>query len=129
MKPELRNALDTIGAMLETDIGADLWSVLTALRGPDNDDMVLKERTTAPIRTLAFPNLAPSHSYGRNVGYGSGPAGTSVAMVVKGGDATVRLTAAEDSERLTAAGDSADHFINHVEAAAKALGGIVGREV
>ena len=32
-----------------------LWIVLSALRGPDDDNVVLKELTTARIRTAAFP--------------------------------------------------------------------------
>lgn len=39
----------------------DLWAVLTALRGPDVDKRQYgktKEKTTAVIRTKAFPKLA-----------------------------------------------------------------------
>ena len=37
----------------------DLWAILTALRGPDdNSDSFLKASTTEPIRTKAFPVLA-----------------------------------------------------------------------
>lgn len=35
-----------------------LWQVLTALRGPDNGDRLLKLRTTAALRSAAFPRLA-----------------------------------------------------------------------
>lgn len=41
----------------------DLWNIMSALRGPDDinggiDDSYIKENTTAPIRTKAFPNLS-----------------------------------------------------------------------
>ena len=34
----LRGALDLIDMLLRTEYGADLWNVLTALRGPDSRD-------------------------------------------------------------------------------------------
>lgn len=42
---------DGSGLALNTNSeGFKLWSVLTALRGPDNDDEVVKKATTAVIR-------------------------------------------------------------------------------
>ncbi len=41
--------------MLSQDYGADLWAVLTALRGPDSRDNEVKYATTAVIRDAAFP--------------------------------------------------------------------------
>lgn len=35
-----------------------LWDVLTALRGPDDSDVLLKEHTTEIIRSHAFPLIA-----------------------------------------------------------------------
>lgn len=38
--------------------GRKLWLVLTALRGPDNNDCDLKAKTTEIIRSKSLPNLA-----------------------------------------------------------------------
>lgn len=38
--------------------GRKLWDVLSALRGPDSQDPILKHRTTEAIRTRAFPKCA-----------------------------------------------------------------------
>ena len=35
--------------------GKNLWGILTALRGPDNGNNEMKERTTCVIRRLALP--------------------------------------------------------------------------
>ena len=44
----------------------DLWNIMSALRGPDDaNDMWIKEHTTAPIRTKAFPNLSKRSGIGR----------------------------------------------------------------
>ena len=44
----------------------DLWSIMTALRGPDYaNESIIKEHTTAPIRTKAFPNLSKRSGIGR----------------------------------------------------------------
>lgn len=53
-KLTLRDALSLIGEWLNTPIGADLWSVMSALRGPDSGDEVLKYQTTGVIRAQAF---------------------------------------------------------------------------
>ena len=42
---------------------AELWDVLTALRGPDCEEKTgEKDRTTLPIRAAAFPQLAKTHA-------------------------------------------------------------------
>ncbi len=35
-----------------------LWAILTALRGPDDDDEVVKSRTTSIIRARVLPHLS-----------------------------------------------------------------------
>jgi hypothetical protein len=57
MKPKnLRQALNQISDMLlDRRYSEDLWSVLTALRGPDSRNKKLKYATTAVIRQAAFP--------------------------------------------------------------------------
>jgi len=57
-KPKtLRAALDQIGRMLgDKNYGQDLWSILTALRGPDSQNLAVKFATTAVLRDAAFPN-------------------------------------------------------------------------
>src|SRR6202795_2723164 len=52
---DLRGALDLIVLLLRTEYGADLWNVLTALRGPDSRDRRLKYATTGVLRKAAFP--------------------------------------------------------------------------
>ena len=36
----------------------DMWNILTGLRGPDDDSMGIKRRTTARIRARTVPNMA-----------------------------------------------------------------------
>lgn len=58
IKPAVREMLDKIDVFLSTapiDEAQQLWDVLTALRGPDDDDPELKSRTTTHIRAAAFP--------------------------------------------------------------------------
>lgn len=45
-------ALDELGKMLvaDTENASDLWDVMTALRGPDNEDEDIKRATTEVIR-------------------------------------------------------------------------------
>jgi hypothetical protein len=38
-------------------LAAQLWDVLSALRGPDSSDLAIKSKTTIPIRRAAFPRL------------------------------------------------------------------------
>ena len=60
-QPTLDQMLDTIDGFLangdQTDKGPakQLWDILTALRGPDNMDDLLKTSTTSIIRVKAFP--------------------------------------------------------------------------
>ncbi|OFV82551.1 MAG: hypothetical protein A2W26_02285 [Acidobacteria bacterium RBG_16_64_8] len=52
----LREMLDVIDEYLSTgNNGWGLWSVLTALRGPDDESWDKKVTTTAVIRLRAFP--------------------------------------------------------------------------
>ncbi|HWY36161.1 MAG TPA: hypothetical protein VNX68_16065 [Nitrosopumilaceae archaeon] len=39
-----------------TDEGHKLWDILTALRGPDNEDRTIKDEITAVIRNKALPS-------------------------------------------------------------------------
>lgn len=59
MTKTLREALDQIDELLvDSVIGLELWCVLTAMRGPDNQqDWKLKTEFTAPLRTMAFPRF------------------------------------------------------------------------
>ena len=58
INPKLRDALDVIqGFLLDPAIGGELADVLSALRGPDSDDMQMKIRTTNHIRRAAFPEM------------------------------------------------------------------------
>ena len=55
----LNEMLDMIDKFLTYNPKASvLWDILSALRGPDSDDMELKEQTTIHIRSAAFPLTA-----------------------------------------------------------------------
>jgi len=56
-KPKtLRGALNCIQQLLtKQPYSADLWDVLSAIRGPDSRNKRLKYATTTIIRTAAFP--------------------------------------------------------------------------
>ncbi len=62
MTPALREKLDLIdGWLCDSDEGRDLWYVLSGLRGPDDQSAEMKEiktKTTAHIRSLAFPKFS-----------------------------------------------------------------------
>lgn len=77
----------------------NLWSVLTALRGPDNGDHKLKLCTTAVIRGLTLPILSKSNGAFNNDGRYGEP-------VISLGDVSP-----EDF-----------HFWSHITSAAKYLG-------
>ncbi len=52
----LREALDRIQEMLtKQPYSADLWDILSAIRGPDSRNRSLKRAATAVIRQAAFP--------------------------------------------------------------------------
>lgn len=59
-KTKINDILDQIDEVLCEDHAAarKLWSILTALRGPDDGNDELKTRTTAIIRAKAFPKFA-----------------------------------------------------------------------
>lgn len=57
MKASIRTKLDIIEDMLMSEDGRDIAMVLSALRGPDRFDDGSKERTTAFVRSAAFPRL------------------------------------------------------------------------
>ena len=62
----VRQMLDCIDTYLafKDDKSRDLWSVLSALRGPDSGDFRLKNGTTIPIRRAAFPKTTKSSVFG-----------------------------------------------------------------
>ena len=64
MTPKLRAMLDTIDDMLVVgdQNAADLWMVLSALRGPDINDWHLKVNCTIPIRRAALPRTAMQYN-------------------------------------------------------------------
>ena len=60
-RPTVRQMLDLLDDYLEPKDrkAKDLWAVLSALRGPDNQSLVfLKKQTTEVIRSRAFPKTA-----------------------------------------------------------------------
>lgn len=57
MTKSTQKALKYLDAILAKggEDARDLWDVLSALRGPDSQDDVLKDTVTCPIRRAAFP--------------------------------------------------------------------------
>jgi hypothetical protein len=98
----LRAALDEIERMLTNQpYSADLWDVLSAIRGPDSRNRKLKHATTTIIRSAAFPKRpCEERSF-----YGE--------------DSAKR---AEIRKRLFHSREDFNHFRQHVKAAFDALG-------
>lgn len=102
----VRRVLDQIEAVLmDPDHGKQLWDVLTALRGPDTkpftqESYELKLRTTAIIRSRAFPRVA------RNLS-------TFPHKFAHFSHCT--------NERIVARTDDPQHFVQHAIAAERAL--------
>lgn len=99
--------LDELGKMLvaDTENARDLWDVMTALRGPDNEDDDIKRATTEVIRWHLLgkdPNM--SHFSGSYCGQDS-----EADMRLR-----LHLTQACPEEGL--------HFLNHATKAFEALG-------
>lgn len=113
MQPITKRILEDIATSLSgsfTPEGGELWDILTALRGPDNHDVLLKEATTAVIR---WKLGLPANSKGNNVG------GATVNEDNSG--------FAELRRGIVAGIYSPDkplqfHFIHHARAAFQALG-------
>jgi hypothetical protein len=83
-----------------------LWLVLTALRGPDSGDTILKGQTTTRIRSKAFPRCAArydSAAHQRASFYRGEPTEIVVQDVANGGHFE-------------------SHFHSHAKSAARALG-------
>lgn len=101
MTKETKRVLNIIDEALvgaSTTTRRELWNILTALRGPDNDEGKLKANTTARIRSAAFPLTAKA-------GYPVSPALFRAALKSKPMDLT----------------GSTRHFKRHIMDAAKAL--------
>ena len=61
MRPGVQEVLDSISkALRELPQAAaqDIWDILTALRGPDDEDEEVKQATTAVIRNAALGYLS-----------------------------------------------------------------------
>lgn len=55
---EVLDIIDTFLAEMDHVQSKQLWNILTALRGPDDDNTDTKLKTTSPIRTAALPKTA-----------------------------------------------------------------------
>lgn len=80
LTPRAKDILHQIADLLMDDpqAGVELWSVLSALRGPDlEEDAGFKETTTVPIRRAAFPRIAEwvdansKHGYVHGLNFGT----------------------------------------------------------
>lgn len=90
-----------------------LWAILSALRGPDDSDTVLKGQTTAWVRTAALPGLAAL-------------AGATIAKPWgKAAEAVTDEKLEElvlDAEKLESANpEHSVHFVRHIQRAFEAL--------
>jgi hypothetical protein len=99
MTPELRAELDRIEDFLMGPQGDTLTDILSALRGPDDENETLKRRTTVYIRQAAFPRLAINSSCSRQWIMTLGPMFAKAAVL-----------------------DGSTHFLRHVRFAARVLG-------
>jgi hypothetical protein len=114
MRPKVRAMLDQLDAFFIDEEHADtkvLWDVLSALRGPDNDvQSDLKNTSTIPIRTAAFPRLARlEHSKYRELYRELDTASFKTTAIFGNG-----------TERFHQP-DVVDHFTAHLRRAQKAL--------
>jgi hypothetical protein len=100
----LADALDMLREFFETAEPHEcrkLWAVLTALRGPDNNDDEVKHQTTTHIRKKAFgPSIKKVES--------------TCGIVVQDKPANWRSICDDSS--------AGPHFDSHVRQAARALG-------
>lgn len=108
MTEKLRNQLNVIQEMLKEEDGDNLWDILSALRGPDNDDpkWSIKKQTTSYIRAAAFPDLLVE-----------GINGTSMRI-----DRSTGWTAEKGTiSRRFCHSTTSSHFSQHIQAAANIL--------
>lgn len=104
MLAKVKTALRKIDALtvgLSVEEQRDLWDILSAMRGPDNDDVNLKEQTTCVIRALAFPKITAGGQ----------------AMIAGKGSKVADINTALSDNILGGAG----HFMSHIHAAERAL--------
>lgn len=114
VQPEtVKEVLEIIDAFLMRDDheSRDLWRILTALRGPDNDDERLKKTTTAVIRSKAFPRCHNKFSQGGAFYSVNG------AIFAK----REQLEAGVDHTILGSIENGGWHFASHIESAESAL--------
>lgn len=102
--------LDQIDQFLSngTDDSRELWTVLTALRGPDDENDTLKDKSTAIIRGAAFPLCLAQSEHPTAYGFAHG------ALYREG----VTITVPETTS----------HFTSHAEDAAITLNLGVSRD-
>ena len=96
------NLIDKFLARCDGESG-NLWDVLSALRGPDDDDEITKKRTTLLIRAAAFPRLSKALD---KKDWESGPSGRRPGMN-------------DSPQTYDPTGDG--HFYTHANGAAKVL--------
>ena len=106
MSPKTREMLDWIDDFLVSHSleAAELWDVLTALRGPDSGELGNKLRTTVPIRVAAFPRTA------------------AMPGEFNGGARSRAIFEGSPQDFVWPDNDSIEHFDYHIRQAAHALG-------
>lgn len=106
---QILNDLDELFSE-RTDAARVMWNILTALRGPDNEDQDDKYYTVA-VRRAAFPKTANKADLGHIFDIVSGP-----LFAYPGGNYRLPNITALRSWDL-----ESDHFHSHIEGAAYAL--------
>lgn len=98
--PEIRAELDKIEEIiLNSSHPISLLNVLSALRGPDNEDPDIKKAQTNWIRTVAFPRLTAEEN---------------------GGSTPWMVNRSEEPDYISTA--NLEHFSTHIRLAYMALG-------
>lgn len=119
MTPELRAELDRIEEFLMGPQGADLAMVLSALRGPDETNEIVKESTTNFIRNAAFPRL---HAIAAASSGGCNARECWMMIVDSRGLALNHSTLILRAKELILDAVVKEHFLDHVRRAALVLG-------
>jgi hypothetical protein len=116
-----------------SDDGDRLWAVLSAMRGPDSDDQILKSRTTAVLRDAALHTLAQA---GGAIVTSLGPPAMLERLKLLKNFNTLEVPADIESisDRIQYRRDEEDrrggqHFMAHVAVAARLLLEMLEREL
>lgn len=95
-----------------------LWNILTAMRGPDDENAMKKYYTTCVLRSIAFPKLAVREMEARDDIFGTAVSYVRAHFNRASGGVALPHDATGDNEYRW----DYDHFYTHVKLACNALG-------